>query len=154
MKIQDKDIYHGAALTQIVEHSSFTAINKVPGKYGHYVVNHDIHLFVKIAKDSMKNSTKGDDKQIWQFTFNESDLQSIRDEIAPNQKLFVGLVCGQDTICGLSIEQLEQLRDVTAQESQWVKVEHTSKKSIQVRGQREDLDKKIPHNSFPDIMFE
>ena len=36
MKIQQKDYFHGAALTQIVEHESFKALNKADSKYGHY----------------------------------------------------------------------------------------------------------------------
>lgn len=143
MKIQDKDIYHGAVLTQIVEHSSFTALNKADGKYGHYIVNHDIHLFVKVAKESMKGLTKEDEKQTWQFTFNESDLQSIRNEITPNKKLFMCLVCGQNTICVLNVEQLKQIINITSEESQWVKVEYASGERIQVRGSMKDLDKKF-----------
>lgn len=42
MKTQEKDLYHGAALTQIVEHTSFRALNLAPVKgYGHHLVNSD-----------------------------------------------------------------------------------------------------------------
>lgn len=47
MKIQDQDLYHGAALTQIVEHASFKALNRGSEKYGHYLVNKDQHVFIK-----------------------------------------------------------------------------------------------------------
>jgi hypothetical protein len=32
MKIQQKDLFHGAVLTQLVEHNSFKALNKVDAK--------------------------------------------------------------------------------------------------------------------------
>ena len=35
MKIQKKDLFHGSALTQIVEDPLFTALNKADEKYGH-----------------------------------------------------------------------------------------------------------------------
>ena len=60
------------ALTQIVEHPSFKALNKADEKYGHYLVNANIHLLVKYSSPSSSP---------WQFTFNESDLDSICDDI-------------------------------------------------------------------------
>lgn len=150
MKIQEKDIYHGTALTQIVEHDSFTALNKADGKYGHYIVNHDTHIFVKVAKDSI-----GDEEvQRWQFTFNQDDLQAIRSENIPNRHIFICLVCGRYTICCLSKEQLVKIIDITSQGSQWLKVECPSGGSMRVRGYLDKLDKTIPHNSFPDLMFD
>jgi hypothetical protein len=62
MKIQRKDYYHGAVLTQIVEHKSFKALNKFDEKYGHYKINHDIRLMVKLASE---------DSDPWQFTVNK-----------------------------------------------------------------------------------
>jgi len=49
MKIQHKDLFHGAALTQLVEHNSFKALNKADDKYGHYLVNTDRRLLVKLV---------------------------------------------------------------------------------------------------------
>ncbi len=50
MKIQEQDIYHGAALTQIAEHESFKALNKGSERYGHYLINADCHVFIKYSK--------------------------------------------------------------------------------------------------------
>ncbi len=51
MKTKEMDLYHGPALTQIVHHDSFKAINKATTKYGHYLVNTDRHVFVKYRKN-------------------------------------------------------------------------------------------------------
>lgn len=49
MKINDDHLYHGAALTQIVEHSQFAAINAftVDGRISRssFLVNNDIAVF-------------------------------------------------------------------------------------------------------------
>ena len=45
MKIQEQDLFHGAALTQIIEHAAFTAINRL--EYGLYALNHDRVVLVK-----------------------------------------------------------------------------------------------------------
>lgn len=60
MKIQEQDRFHGAALTQIVEHKSFKALNRASAKYGHYLVNADRHVFTKYSKAT---------RSPWSFTF-------------------------------------------------------------------------------------
>ena len=72
MKIQQKDYYHGAALTQIVEHESFKALNKADVKHGHYKINQNIRLLVK--------STTNEESP-WSFTANANDLATIKDDI-------------------------------------------------------------------------
>ncbi|RUL82344.1 hypothetical protein [Tautonia sociabilis] len=72
MKIQQKDLFHGAALTQIIEHNSFKALNKVDDKYGHDLVNTDRRLMIKLTET---------DNPPWQFTFQPDDLQHLRDDI-------------------------------------------------------------------------
>ena len=51
-KIQKQDLYHGAALTQIVEHPTFKALNRASKNYGHYLVNADREVFVKYSASS------------------------------------------------------------------------------------------------------
>ena len=145
MKIQDKDYYHGAALTQIIEHPQFTALNKVNKKYGHYLINHDIRLLVKLctAMDSP-----------WSYTFWPDDLTTIQQDISAGAKTFICLICGLDTICILNAEQIQMLIDLDAAGSQWIRVEvHTKKGSLWVQGQRGEYHRAIPHNAFPDALF-
>ena len=59
MKIQKMDMFHGAALTQIVEHPSFKALNKADEKYGHYQINHDRRI--SIMRIPVKSATDSDD---------------------------------------------------------------------------------------------
>ena len=141
-----KDLFHGAALTQIVEHPLFTALNKVDDKYGHYLVNADIRLLVKYSSPS--NSP-------WQFTFNESDLEAIRNDIMDESvKFFACLVCGTETVCLLTFEHLEAVIDLDSEDAQWVHVEILApRKSMRVKGGTGKLKKTVAHNAFPNGLF-
>ena len=147
MKIQPKDYFHGAALTQIVEHQSFTALNKADDKYGHYLINANIRLLVKYSSPS--NSP-------WQFTFNKSDLKSICEDVAVDGiSFFACLVCGTETVCLLTEQQLAMVIDLDTEYAQWVRVEVPSAgKSMRVRGSTAALKRAIAHNAFPNGLFQ
>lgn len=142
MKIQQKDYYHGAALTQIVEHESFKALNKLDEKYGHYKINHDIRLMVKIT--SIVDAP-------WQFTANASDLETMEEDIKSGDKFFLCLVCGLETICLLDCNRVQELLDITSREQQWIRVKNTG--SLRPYSARGELVRTISHKSFPDKIF-
>ena len=146
MKIQPKDYFHGAALTQIVEHQSFTALNKADEKYGHYLINANIRLLVKYSSPSSSP---------WQFTFNESDCSSIREDIAVDGVRFFGcLVCGTETVCLLTTQQLRTVIGLDTEHPQWVRVEVPSAgKSMRVKGSTGELNRVVAHNAFPRDLF-
>ena len=128
MKIQEQDHYHGAALTQIVEASAFTALNSDPEKYGLYVINHDRRVLIKHAA-----KTRADGK--YQFTFNSSDLQTLQQQGGKHaDKTFVALVCAHQVICGLSLAQLGSLVYLAGTGNQWVTVEAPAGRQLRTRG--------------------
>ena len=140
MKIQPKDVYHGAALTQIVEHDSFKALNKASSKYGHYTVNDDRQLFLKYL-------TTG--RSSWRFIFSEDELAAIRRGVRGSATTFVCLVCARSTVCCLDENELQDLIDLTSRGSQWIWVQVPRGGSQHVSGSIGDLSHTIPHNSFP-----
>lgn len=142
MKIQQKDYYHGAALTQIVEHESFKALNKADTKYGHYKINHDIRIMIKITSIA---------EDPWQFTVNQSDLATIVEDLSFDDKFFLCLVCGMETICLLNHEQIKELLNLSSSDQQWLKVKNTG--SLRIWSTRTELKRTIPHNAFPDKIF-
>jgi hypothetical protein len=143
MKIQQKDLYHGAALTQIAEHPSFKALNKADAKYGHYLVNDNRRLLVKPTTE---------EEPTWQFTFQTNDLDTLRADVAGGFETFVVLICGTKTICLLSAEDLPSLIDLDAVKSQSIYVE-IPKASMRVRGTAGQLKHAVTHNAFPDGIF-
>jgi hypothetical protein len=145
MRIQTQDLYHGAVLTQITEHPSFKALNKVDDIYGHYLVNHDTRLFVKYL-------TKASSP--WHFKFSYNELQSIQADMESTGNVYLCLVCGQETICSLNIQEFSNLIDVTSLDSQTIIVEVPQGGSMHVKGTAGKLPKTLPHNSFPNKLFE
>ena len=145
MKIQEKDRYHGAALTQIVEHPSFKALNKADGKYGHYQVNHDRRIMAKYSKKP---------KSPWQFTFSADDIQTIsEDSERTGYRVFVCLTCGSSTVCTLREDEIADVLDLSSMTQQWIKVEVPKGGSIHVSGTNGSCRRAIAHNGFPDKVF-
>ncbi|MGD0540652.1 MAG: hypothetical protein ABSB33_03940 [Tepidisphaeraceae bacterium] len=144
MKIQNKDIFHGAGLTQIVEHRSFKALNKADEKYGHYLVNTDRRFMLKYGK-----SKKGP----WQFTFGPDDLRTLKRDVALNGKVFLCLVCGDKTVGCLDESEFSQLIDTSAATQQFITLEFPKGGSSRARGSQGQLRATIPHNLFPEKIF-
>jgi hypothetical protein len=144
MKTQEKDLYHGTALTQVVEHESFKALNKATTKYGHYQINHDRRLIVKYTKGSSSP---------WSFTFQKKDVKVVSDDISAGHSTYICLVCGDETICALNEEQILQVIDLDGG-TQWIKVEMPPKSSLRVKGSNGELSKTVPNNSFPKKLFQ
>ncbi|HEY6094790.1 MAG TPA: hypothetical protein VIU93_07535 [Gallionellaceae bacterium] len=144
MKIQEQDRFHGAALTQIVEHESFKALNRASPKYGHYLVNTDRHVFAKYSKAT---------RSPWSFTFQPNDLKSIQAEISAGNTVFLCLVCGTTTVCALTEEEFSKLIDLAFPSAQWVRVEVPSGGSCHLSGSLGSLKRTVPHNSFPEKVF-
>ncbi len=145
MKIQEQDFYHGVALTQIVEHGSFTALNKASQRYGHYLVNADRRMFVKYR------TNEGTD---FQFSFSAAELAGLASDLAlPNAHVFTALVCGGETVCLLDSEQIETVIDPTNNQSQWIRVWWPEGGGMRVVGSVGELSTVLPHNSFPSRLF-
>ena len=144
MRIREKDLFHGAALTRIVEHPSFTALNKADEKYGHYQINLDKRVLAKHTADS---------SQPWQFTFQPDDLEVLSMDIEAGVTTYVCLVCGETTICLLNQRQLQAVLDLESDDAQWVRVELPKGGSMRVRGSNGEVAGVIRHNAFPKAIF-
>lgn len=145
MKIQEKHIYHGAALTQIVEHASFKALNKVDDRYGHYLVNRNRRLLVKYRTSS---------ESPWQFSFPSSEVALMASDLEAGAKLFLCLVCGTETVAVLDEEEVRTVLNLESTGQQWVSVELPPGSSLRARGSAGNLPRTIPHKAFPRKIFE
>ena len=144
MKIQEKDIYHGAALTQIVEHPSFKALNRATQKYGHYLINTDHHVLVKYRKSP---------RSPYIFQLQPEELSHLASVITSNSKVFFCFVCGKETVCALDKNELLTVLDLASLTRQSVRVEIPRGGSCHVSGTAGKLSRAVPHNSFPDKVF-
>ncbi len=144
MKIQKHDLYHGAALAQIVKHDSFKALNRASNKFGHYLVNTDRHVFIKHRTNR---------KSPWQHTFSPDEVQAIADAIAERKKVWLCLVCGEATICALTRREIKVLLDLNGNSQQFITIKVPSGGSCRANGSKGTLKGTIPHNSFPGKIF-
>jgi hypothetical protein len=146
MKTQEQDLYHGIALMQIVEHESFKALNRATAKYGHYLVNTDREVFVKYRTNN---------ESPWQFTLQNDELQALRKAATKSRnRVFLCLVCGTVTVCALNEDQIRRILDLNDQNPQWVRVAVPPRSSCRVSGSNGELSRTVPHNSFPNKVFE
>ncbi len=149
MKIQAKDTYHGSALTQIVEHNEFKALNRASPKYGHYLINADTTIHIR---HSTSDGTK------WTYTLKTDDITCINEDVAASKRVFIVLVCGRTTVCILNQEEFSLLLNLndnqTDDSTKWVTVENPPGGSMRVYSREGILDWVIPHNAFPKRLFE
>ena len=164
MKIHDDHLYHGAALTQIAEHSQFTAINAFKdGKKisrSSFLINNDIGVYLKYS-----SKPTGRFKE-YIFTFLKSHLTEIEEIEKRSKKAFVALVCVKDReICLVSRKELSELieerkKEVgTSEASYTVLVVVPKGKSLRVYmnapGVRKTKlsEKIVARKAFPDSVF-
>ena len=102
MTIRNRHLYHGAALTQIAEHSQFTAINGIWSDNGSvprgaFLINDRIVIYVKYASEPGPQ----DD---YIFTFTQSQKEGIAHlDNSHRGRVFIVLVCVEDReICCIS----------------------------------------------------
>ncbi len=145
MKIQQQDLFHGAALMQVVEHPRFKALNKAPDKkYGHYVLNNDTRLFVKY--------TTGDGPDYW-FNLSRDDVSAIKKDQADGHRVFAVLVCGSETVCAIPADELWTVADQNPNGNQQVWVRADPGKSMRFGRGQHQVARAIPHKSFPEVVL-
>lgn len=115
MRIDQDHLYYGAAIIQVAEHPSFTAINdfKTNGRPVRcaYWVNQDIGLYLKYRSTPDRTARWGKVKaKEYSFSFNRDARKTIRQMAKHSDKVYVGLVCVEDRqICCLSVEEFNRL---------------------------------------------
>lgn len=137
--IDHKDFMHGAALVAIADSDDFTALNKASVKYGHYVVNHDRHIFLKYNDGSGPGT--------YHFTFTASDKQQLQQPKGP-ARVYSVLICGDEVVTGIALAELDQLIDLNSRNSDAIKVLVAVGKQIRISSAKGRLDP-IPRRSFP-----
>lgn len=151
MKTQKADLLHGAALTQIVKHPSFKALNKPWKEYGHYQVNADIEVFCKYLTTNHISKKK----KSWCFTFQPEELSRIKEaQDLRSNRLFCCLICNDFTVCVLNMLEINQLLNFSERKAQSITVDVPHGGSCRVSGTNGELKRCVPHNAFPNKIFD
>ena len=107
MKIRTQHMTLGAALMQIAEHESFTAINplRLRGEKvtNAFLINADTCVFLKYGSEP---KTTGE----YQFTFTTDQVLCIEEAEEHYRNVFVCLVCVEEQeVCGLEAAELHRM---------------------------------------------
>jgi hypothetical protein len=134
-----KHVFHGAALAQLVESSKFTALNRVEGTEGLYLVNHDRRILLKYDADDVDGR--------YSFTLNLSERKQLdsAETLSPGG-VHIALVCGYTTVCSLTLGELKQLVSWSAPGGQGLTVLVEEGASMTVSGPLGQLPYKVPHS--------
>ena len=144
MKVVDRELYLGVALSQIVENVGFRSMRKASPRLGHYEINGTRRILVRHTK-----SARGP----WSFSFRPDDLRLIREELATSPLFFLGLVCGNASTCLLTADQLVQVIDLSTDDVQSIRVSARPGSSLSISGSAGSLDGKVTNHAFPSRLF-
>ncbi len=165
MKIKDYHLFHGAAIAQIAEHRSFTAINPFEDaakiSRSAFRVNNDIAVYFKYATKPTPAFAE------FVFTFTSRNLDEIHRVAALVPRTMLALVCVKARhICCLPYDKLVALVDRRAgdvghgEDSYTVLVTLAEGKAFRVyvnkSGRRKTMLGSaivVPRNSFPNALF-
>ncbi|MBF6561236.1 MAG: hypothetical protein IVW56_13185 [Candidatus Binataceae bacterium] len=149
MPKKQKDRHHGSAMLAIIEHPTFTALNKLPtGTTNTYLVNDNTPLLVKYA--TKKNTTGR-----WVFTVNRHEAKAIQKLAkAQGDRFFLLLVCGDVSVCVVDWTDINLLVDFNAARTS---VRCLTKKGTKIRvfagrGKQAKVIK-IAAGNFPKALF-
>ncbi len=137
--IEKLEFYHGAAIVRIVEDPRCRSIQKHESGY---VVNGNRLLVLKYT-------TKAHSP--WRFTFSLEDQTHIGHAATDFELCVLGLVCGGDGVCAIRSDQLSILLE---DGGGWLATKRVFNGCYAVSGSRGSLDKKIPLNQWPGILFQ
>jgi len=141
------DLYHGAALNQLVKDpEEHTSIDKPDSPtQSVYIINHNICLYVKYSQ--------GDGP--WQFNFHPEHQEEIRHyHRRYPDRTFLVLVCGTDGICVITYDEFVSCVDVNFREQESITVNRPARGQYWVRGARGRLQHSVPRSRYPRLVFE
>ncbi len=141
------EFYHGIALCRIIHNNLHTAIRLYSEKgNSSYVVNDNIGIFIKYSAYRMSP---------WHFTFTKKHCEELFEMIQTLKSVFLVLVCKNDGIVCLNVEEIRNLLDNVLAKPQGISVSRKPREKFRVKGGRDDkLKFNIADNEFPSKIFE
>lgn len=137
--IDKQEFYWGAAVVRLLEHPRFSAIRK--HEYG-YLVNSSVFVFLKY-------STKA--RSPWGFSFTNDELPRLVSLASQYERIVLGLICGGDGICAVDWKRLSPL---LGDKPGWISVRRNFNERYGVSGPAGGLDRKVPLQGWPLVVFE
>lgn len=143
LKIQESDLFHGAVLTQITEYAGSVTIAKDNEKFGSFIIDDEVLILLKYRTGN---------KSPWTFNLSSQDKTVFR-ETSSDNRIFLILVCGSQTICVLSHEEVSFLVSYCDDGDCWISISAKHSSSLWVKGSQGSLNYSIRHSDFPKKIF-
>lgn len=136
--IDETEFYHGAALARLICDPRCPAVRR---ERDIYVINDAYIAFLKYT-------TKV--RSPWRFTATEGDQHSLARAEARGP-VTIGLVCGGDGICAIT---LEEWRSLTDRQASWLSVRRRFNEMYAVSGAAGELPRKISMQRWTDLLLD
>jgi hypothetical protein len=137
--IDKQEFYHGAAILRLLDDQRLTSLRKADGGY---VVNGNVYLFVKYTTKQ---------RSPWRYTISDAEVHRLDELLGRYAWMVVIFVNGGDGICAVSVKEMS---DILGDQAGWVSVRRGFNEQYAVAGSIRELDRKIPHCRWPQIVFE
>src|SRR5947207_718747 len=95
----------------------------------------------------MKHSTKR--MSPWRFSFTLEQVSDLLDLEAKYFDSFVVFICGEDGLVTLDVGALHEVVTFDNVETAWVSIDRKPRSQYGVRGNRSELQRKVPHGVAP-----
>lgn len=140
--IAEFDRYHGIVLRQILVEHGYRVCVGVANLTGRVDA-----FFIEGAAFQIKHSSKR--LSPWQFTYMRENLDELTDLRRTFDPVWAMLVCGEDGVVGLSLDELNSIVQVGTGGAAWIRVSRSRKSMYRVAGSRGDLPRAKPRGVQP-----
>ena len=130
--IAEFDRYHGIVLRQIlVEHGNRVCVGvaNLAGRVDAF--------FIEGAAFQIKHSSKR--LSPWQFTYMRENLDELAGLRRTFDPVWAMLVCGEDGVVGLSLDELNSITQIGTGGGAWIRVSRSRNSMYRIGGGRGDL---------------
>lgn len=139
--IKEFSFYHGVVFAMLLHNSSTPLII---GQYpssdnASYTINDSIGIYIKYSTKRLSP---------WHFSFQNMHLSEIYEIDRKFEKVILLLVCRDDGIVGLTMEEFKQITDSAKKGTEWISVKRRPKEKYTVKGSLGTLSYKIGKTDF------
>jgi hypothetical protein len=153
-KIAKLEFYHGAAMLRLVRGLGRTTIENLPAIHPSLYLVQGLPVSVGVI---LKLSVRP--KRVvsrWGFIFTENEEAAIGEfwRLHPRARTYFALVCTEDGVCCLSVQDVVNLQDRAGRISgAFVSVKRREHGSYHVNGPgRIELERAVPQSDWPELL--
>ena len=139
--IKEFAFYHGASLAMLLHYGADSLrIEQYPSSdNSSYVVNNTIGVYIKYSTKRMSP---------WHFFFENKHKTELVKMASKYRLVVVMLVCRDDGVVGLTLNEFEQIAEISNDATQWISITRRPREKYSVKGTKGRLSYKIAMTDF------